>query len=241
MTEPTPTPTPTHTPVPKKGTRGVLNKADAAALNDTEQVVATAQNASYSAPLATRGITAASVMTLATDIDTCRKNAAQAAQMDFTAQQRTQLEGAAKKDLLQSMRYFQSAAKLKFPTDKNAQHEFFIGQDLAGANRPDLETFCRGMISKLVTEPLTGQGVTAAEIAELSIKFAAWQEADTAQSDAQLAAQALRVTVNTQLDSIKASRTQIRLAANLQWPPTDKANGPIRKAFGLPANKPYNA
>jgi len=234
-----PDPAPPPPPAPKKQTRGVINKADANALNETEGVIAGAQNAAYSGPLATRGITALMVTTLDTDTGICRKDAARAAQADFFAQKKTKLEAAAKDTLLTAFRYFQNAARAKFPTDADAQHEFFIGQDLAGASRPDLELFCDGLIEKLVTEPLAEKGVTAAEIAALPGKVEAWTDSDTDQHNAQEAAQTLRTGVDAQLASIKARRTDIRLAANLEWPHTDKANAPIRRAFGLPPEKPY--
>lgn len=232
---------PTPTPAPKKQTRGVINKADAADLNDTEGVIAAAQVASNATALATRGITAAFVTTLETDVPVCRKNMAKAAQADFFAQKKTKIEATAKKTLLDAMHYFQRAARLKFPTDTDAQHQFFIGQDLGKASRPDLETFVDGMIEKLAAEPLTDKGVTAAEIAALPGQLEAWQDADTDQANAQKAAADLRVDVNTELTSIKGRRTQIRLAADVEWPHTDPANGPTRKSFGIPGDRPYAA
>ena len=121
------TPPPTPPPAPKKLTRGVINKADAADLNDTEQVVTAAQVSANATALVTRGITAAMVTTLDADVSTCRKKAAQAAQGDFFAQKKTKLEEVAKKALLDAMRYFQNAARLKFANDPDTQHEFFIG------------------------------------------------------------------------------------------------------------------
>lgn len=237
---PEPTPPPTPPPAPKKLTRGVINKADAADLNDTEQVVTAAQVTANATALATRGITGALVTTLDADVVICRKQAAQAAQADFFAQKKTKLEEVAKKALLDAMRYFQNAARLKFPNDRDTQHEFFIGQDLAAANRPDLETFCAGLIAKLATETLASRGVTAGEIAALPDQLEAWQDADTDQHNAQRAAEDLRVGVDTLLGTIKARRKEIRLAANLEWPHTAKANATTRKAFGLPPGKPYN-
>lgn len=240
MPDPEPTPPPTPSPVVKKQTRGVINQADAKDLNETEQVVTAAQSAAYAAPLATRGITSAMVTTLDTDVVQCRKDAAKAAQADFYAQKKTKLEAAAKTTLLDAFRYFQNAARAKFPTDRDTQQQFFIGQDLAGANRQTLETYCAGLIEKLATEPLTSKGVTAGEISAFPGKLEAWQDADTDQGNAQGAAESLRTTVDTALTSIKARRTEIRLAVNLQWPHTDPANNPTRKAFGLPPGKPYN-
>lgn len=235
-----PDPTPTPPPVMKKQKHGIINQADAADLNETEQVVTAAQNTAYAASLATRGITAAMVTTLDTDVIQCRKDAAKAAQADFYAEKKTKLETTAKKALLDAFHYFQNAARGKFPNDTDAQHEFFIGQDLAGASRENLEIYCAGLIEKLAVEPLTSKGVTAGEIAAFPGKVEAWQDADTDQGNAQRAAESLRTGVDTALTSIKGRRTEIRLAVNLQWPHTDPANGPTRKAFGLPPGKPYN-
>ncbi|MBI5801140.1 MAG: hypothetical protein HZA92_10540 [Verrucomicrobia bacterium] len=240
MPDPAPTPTPPPGPVLKKQKRSVINQADAADLNDTEQVVTAAQSTAYAAALATRGVTTAAVATLDTDVIQCRKDTAKAAQADFYAQKKTKLEAAAKTTLLDAFRYFQNAAKLKFPTDSDTQQQFFIGEDLAGASRPSLEAYCAGLIEKLATEPLTSKGVTAAEISAFPVKLEAWQDADTDQTNAQGAAADLRIDVSTLLTTIRARRTEIRLAVNLQWPHTDPANAPTRKAFGLPPAKPYN-
>ncbi len=240
MPDPEPTPTPPPAPAVKKQTRGIINKADATDLNDTEQVVTAAQNTAYAATLATRGVTSAAVTSLDTDITQCRKAAAKAAQADFYAQKKTKLEAGAKATLLTAFRYFQNVAKLKFATDRDTQQQFFIGEDLVGASRPTLETYCAGLIEKLAAEPMADKGVTALEISAFPGKLDAWQDADTDQTNAQKAAADLRTTVDTLLKTIKTRRREIRLAVNLQWPHTDPANGPTRKAFGLPPGKPYN-
>ncbi len=240
MPDPEPTPPPTPGPVVKKQKRGVINQADAKDLNESEQVVTAAQDTAHAAPLATRGITSTMVTTLGADVVQCRKDAAKAAQADFYAQKKTKQEAAAKTTLLGAFRYFQNAAKLKFANDPDTQQQFFIGEDLAGASRPTLETYCAGLIEKLAAEPMTDRGVTAAEITAFPGQLEAWQDADTDQTNAQKAAADLRKDVDTLLGTIKTRRTEIRLAVNLQWPHTDPANGPTRKAFGLPPGKPYN-
>ncbi|MBI3876893.1 MAG: hypothetical protein HY300_13235 [Verrucomicrobia bacterium] len=236
-----PDPTPPPAPAPKKQSHGIINKAYTADLNDTDVVCAAAASAAFSAPLASRDVSALFVSTLQADVALCRKDAAKAAQADFYTQKKTKLEATAKKVLLDAMHYFQKVARLKFPDDVDTQHQFFIGQDLSSANRPDLETFVAGMSAKLAVEPLTAQGVTAAEITGLDTKLEAWQDADTDQSNAALAAQTLHGSVTTQLASIITRRTKIKLTADIEWPHTDPANAPTRRAFTLPPEKPYIA
>jgi hypothetical protein len=40
--------------------------------------------------------------------------------------------------------------------------------------------------------------------------------------------------------SITDRRIQIQLAADVQWPASDKANAPTRREFQLPADRPFS-
>ena len=115
--------------------------------------------------------------------------------------------------------------------------DYYVGTRM-DANRPQLEQVSQAIISKLADDTLPG--ITSAKVANLVTLRQAYIGADTSQGDAQSSASQTRTQLGLAVQSITKRRLTIQLAAGAEWPHTDPANATIRKAFALPADRPFN-
>jgi len=240
MAESTP-PSPAAQPGPQKKRQppGALSAVQTAELNKAEKLSGTASKIDYSAKLAARDISPESLVILQTDIDDCRRQSNVAVQKTTGVRVITRQEEELQKKLVGALVEIQAAARQKFRlTAPEVLADYFIGFDL-NASRPDLEQYSEGIFAKAATDALPG--ITPEKITAGLTLRKAYLKIETDQSGGQSNATGSRTTRDDMVDSIKARRIAIQLAAEAEWPSTDKANAAIRTEFSLPANRPFLA
>ena len=84
--------------------------------------------------------------------------------------------------------------------------------------------------------PSKGEALT-----DVAATQSTWKTADQEQTTHTTDASQLLAEVKTELESIKARRQEIQLAADTIRPFSDPNNVPLRTAFGLPNSRPFRA
>ena len=240
---PDPTPTPDPTPKPKRKrktniTHSLINKEDLDDLKFTSKVVVTAQTPEYVPLLEEQEeIEPEFVTQLSTDVADAGKKAAKVIELDAAKEERTAQEATAKALLMESMRDIQKAAKRTYDTDNKAKMDaYHIGEKSFGEKRETLEVQGDQMITQATTEQLAGG--TPAKLTRASNRLQTWVNADKEQQKAIAALEKAHGEFKALVVSTNAGCRQIQLAADAIWPYTNKANAPIRRAFGLQENRP---
>ncbi len=133
----------------------------------------------------------------------------------------------------------QKAAKQKYArSNRIALGDYFVGKKLNG-NRPNLLQTSQTIVNKLADDTLPG--ITAAKVKKLGTLRQDWIDAKTEQTESSTAAQSTRAELRTMLKSIGDRQVAVQLAADAEWPHTDKAHAAIRKEFGLSPRAPLKA
>lgn len=235
---PDPTPPPAPDPEKKKRTRGVLNKAQAAALTKAEQICLSAQKAVHAPKLAARDIAGAFVTTLVTDVDSARKKAALAVRDTTSTRSATLSEESAERDLLAALHEVQAAARQKYARSEPAKLlDYLIGTRL-NQSRPLLELNSETIIEKL--GPDTLPGITAGKVTDLINARIAYIAANATQGGSKSDAMSDHALLGEMIESITDRRLTIQFAADAEYPCSDdKCHGP-RKEFSLPLSRPFN-
>lgn len=223
----------------QKRTRGPLNKDHLRKLTKAEGVGQAAQNTEHAPLLAERDITPALVTQLLNDTDEARDKAADAVRFSTASKNATADEDTAAHTLLAAMQEVQKAAKQKYArTNRIALDDFLVGKKLNG-NRPNLLQTSKIILNKLAGDTLPG--IKAAKITKLRNLRLAWINANAEHSDSNTFAQNARAELKPMLKSIEDRKVAIQLAADAEWPHTDKTHAATRKEFGLSPRKPFHA
>ncbi len=237
MAETTSTPVPDPILKKQRQPRGALNASQLGELNKGEQLCLKAQKEEYVTKLVARQITTAFVLTLQADIKTCRdlSNTAVAKTTDLRLATREERE--LQKNLIAALQEIQTAARQKF---RRAQPErldnYFVGQTL-DANRDGLEQYADGILAHAATDDLPG--ITPEKIAAMTTLRTQYVNIENTQTGEKSGAGNVRGDRDAQILSIKDRRIEIQLAAEAEWPSSNKANASIRAEFSLSPNRPF--
>lgn len=225
-------------PVPKRHP-GQLNKQEAAEVTRAEVLLPVCREAGAAAPLEARGIDDGFLTALEARIGAARASSTSAVNCTVNAGVCTLEEAAAEQELMQSLRTFQGAARLKFQHDNPAQLDsYLIGQRI-DQSRPILEQSGQTIIHNADTDrpaPVDTQMITAAQTA-----LSAYTKAQTPQTNERAAAKQARVARRALVAQIVADRQKMQTAADNAWPYTNPAGAGMRLKFRLPARRPYVA
>jgi len=82
-------------------------------------------------------------------------------------------------------------------------------------------------------------GITTAKVTKLQNLRTAWIATSESQGESATAAQIARAELRTFVKTTADRKAAIQLAADAQWPHTDKANAGIRREFGLSPIIPF--
>ncbi len=234
MADPTPTPIPAPANKTSKA-HGDLDKGHLANIQLGEDVAAAAQDPAHAARLATDeqidAPTVANLVTLTTDTRTLAGQVITAKKGHLTA---TATAVTAQKALVRGLRDIQQRAKAKFK-DKPKRSAYCINKENFGRDRQSLEQDATDIITLGAADAL--RGLTPAKITAAKAALTAWKQADVNQGKAEEARSTLLGQLEAKVEAINAARHDIQLAADTCWPPTDKANAPIRRSFKIPTNK----
>jgi hypothetical protein len=225
-------------PAPSTITHGEYNKEIEAELSKAKAICVTAQNAQYSAPLATRSIDAAFVTALLADIASAGQKSQHAVACDSARKIATQAEAAAGQKLVNSLQTVQGAARVQFLPDQPAKLDsYLVGQPLA-ESRPLLERHSQAIIDNADTERPAGldtdfvNNVKAERAAYLATAVAKANEDSRGQQD--------RAERDVLVKTIIERRKKIQYAADTLWPPRKPESVQARVDFKLPASRPYS-
>ena len=208
-------------------------------LNKAGDICRAAEKEDYASLLAAREITAEYVTGLLDDISAARDKAAEAVQHSAASKTATAAESKAAYALIGALQEFQKAAKQKYArTNRIALGDYFVGKKLNG-NRPNLMQTSQSILNKLSADTLPG--ITTAKVTKVKNLRAAWIDANGSQSASLSAAQTARAELRDTVKSIADRKAAIQLAADAQWPHSDKANAGIRREFGLSPRLPFIA
>jgi hypothetical protein len=227
------------TEVKRKRARSPLNQGQLRKLTKAENIGLAAQNTSRAALLAERDITAEFVTDFLSDTEEARIKAADAVRFTTAAKNGTAVEDKAAHDLSGGLQEVQKAAKQKYArTNRIALGDYFVGKPLNGT-RPNLLQTSQTIINKLASDTLPG--ITAAKKTKLRGSRPTWIDANAEQTDSSTFAQSARSELKNMIKSIEDRRVAIQLAADAEWPHTDKENAALRKEFGLSPRAPLKA
>ena len=237
MPDPTPTPTPAPGPEPReKGTRNIVNQQDLEDLKYGEKVAKIAQGSDYLDVMAANKITAPFLTALATDAGTARQQAAKIVELNEARKAATRVEAGAKKDMMTALRGLQKAARSEFEASDPAKlSAFCIGKAGFPGPREVLEVDAQAIIDQAAASL---PGLAPAELTAAAGLLKAWQAADDGQSKAEEDLGKAHDTFDAQVESVNTRRRKVLWAVDRKWPCTDKANGAIRRAFGLSPDRP---
>lgn len=216
-----------------------LNLKQQAQVTKAEILIPVCRKPAYAPELAARHINEAFLVALEGKIAQARTNAKTAVVCTNAGKGCTLEEQAAERALMESLRDFQGAARLKYRrTDPTHLKDYFIGSEI-NQSRPLLEESAEIIIDNTNTDrpaPVETSMITAAEA-----QLQAYKDAKQPQRDEKSSASGARQSRNARVAEIVFDRQQIQLAADNAWPYTDPANRKARMEFGLPQNQPYTA
>lgn len=233
-----PNPNPTLTvlpdPAPKRRVLS-LNRRQLEVITLTDVICTEAKSFDAAPILEPRGITAAFVNALLTDIASARTCASNGVYCTGGAEAATAIEGVKKGTLVKSLRQVQSAAKQLHQFNQPERlHDYLVGEPIT-QSRPLLEQAAQTIITKANTE--RPPGIDTDFIVRAETERAQYVQSKVPQVDEQARGKLERALRNQFVDSIKERSKQIQFAANSAWPAGVPANEGFRKRFRLPANR----
>ncbi len=116
--------------------------------------------------------------------------------------------------------------------------DYLIGTDWDG-NRPAREQAGKTILDKLAKDTLPG--IKPADVAALTAAHKAYQAVEGEQAGEQTDLRSERDTLSDLIEKIKTARKEVQLAADSEWPASDKANAGTRQEFRLPLNRSLRA
>lgn len=219
-----------------KRTRGILNKTQMNKLSKAEDIAHAAQKEDYAPLLEAREISEEFTADLIEEVDSARTKAAEAVHHTNARKSGTVKEKGDAYALIHALQEVQKAAKQKYARkDRPVLGDYFVGKKLNG-NRANLLQTSQSIVTKVGADSLPG--ITAAKSTKLKNLRATWIASNNAQGESTRAAVLARAELRRLLESIEDSTVAIQLAADAQWPHTNKDNAAIRREFGLSPRTP---
>lgn len=250
MPDPTPTPTPDPTPAPAKAkrTRSALNQDHLKEVTAARAVAAAALDPNHTAALADVDFEATLPGQTNTLADTIEAALGTLTGTRAGKKEMSDQEKAAREALLAAIAPIQTAAKRKYKgTSIEQRGAYFIGgpKQLVNSTLEEVLTAARAIHTRLSpgaggTPPAdTLPGIKPlGRIKDLSDAIAAYDATNTAQGNQQEAAAEALEAIGTQVTELASLRREIQLAADQAWPWRTPGVKTIRKAFGLPEDRP---
>ena len=236
---PDPTPTPAPAPATPKKTHELVSKADLANVELARSLALAAKAPDLAALFADEEVTPAEMTAIVTDANTAENTLAPAVSLASTAWKvTTRNETKAKKALATFVLSLQGAAKRKFRGNAAKLGGYCIGKKTLGDVREEYEKDVQAMLTLAAGDVL--KGFPPAKLAAGATLLAAWKDADDAQQTADRAFAGARGAFKKAVASLNARRTDLQLAVNNGRPHTDPDNAIVRRAFKIPANRPYS-
>lgn len=253
MTDPTPIPEPTPATPTRK--HALVNLKQQKSLALAEKVSTAAAKDEYASTLETgHEIAPALIAQIAADCATARGGLGQIVEHAVAKHVATGGKTGTKKTLLRAIRQIQAAAKQKYAVSQPAiLKDYYVGQKI-DATQDTLEQVGTAILDKISPPEVPAMaakgsapaadvlpGVTAGKIAALSDAVDAYTTAWSEQASAQSEKTKGHIAVAALVKSIDDRRRIVQFAVDGEWPYHDVANAPIRREFGLSANRPFVA
>ncbi len=216
------------------------NKAYAASLTRTENIVKAAQQPAHLAALSADGsdITADFLEDTLAEVAAVRRLLGLAAESTSDKETSTGAGLTLEEQLIHAIQQVQARARQKYGTSGPAMKTYHIGHRMGG-NRSVLEQISQDILTKLETDTLPG--LAPARISALAALRAAYLGTELEQTSAGGQASGERKQAKARIDALVDKRQKIQFAADATWPWPDGANVAVRKTFELPASRPYSA
>ena len=216
---------------------GALNKAQLTQVERLEVLIPLCRAPDASGPLDARGVTAAFVTVAEGRIIAVRATSTTALNCTVLGKVATEQGGAAREELMGSLRAFQQAARLEYEhSDPTQLERYLVGQRI-DQSRPILEQSGQIIISN--TNADRPPSIDTSMITAAEAQLTTYANSPTPQAQEKAAAKQARADRNAQVRQIIADRQQIQMAAESAWPHTNPENAGMRLKFRLPANRPY--
>ncbi|MDB6173986.1 MAG: hypothetical protein JWL59_3297 [Chthoniobacteraceae bacterium] len=236
-------PEPAPGPAPKIQPRGYFNQSQLEDIKLAESILQAARNARHSNALAGREITEDYLAGLESAIAMARLKIAGTGQAQSGQQPATLNASDAERDLITILQGIQSAAKQKHRMLEEEDATFATDGYLIGlplnANRATLLQNAATLAAKAGADALPGYK-TAESLADIEATIAGFKRATITQHEREQETAEDRITRDKLIKKINARRIAIQHAADALWPYTESDNAPIRRAFEIPPDRPFN-
>jgi hypothetical protein len=236
-------PEPAPGPAPKTQPRGYFNQGQLEDIKLAESILQAARNPRHSPSLAGKEITEEYLAGLESAIALARLKVAGTGQAQSGQQPATLNASDAERNLITILQAIQSAAKQKhrmleeegsaFATDG-----YLIGQRL-NANRATLLQNAATLAAKAGADALPGYK-TPESLAAIEGAIAGFKRATITQHERDQETAEDRIARDKLIKRINARRIAIQHAADALWPYSESDNAPIRRAFQIPLDRPFN-
>lgn len=235
-----------------------FNQAQLEDLQVAEAIVAEARKDAYKTRLAAREISGAIVDELAAHCLEARRKTSEAVEEDTAAEAQTLNAAGRERAIVIAIQEMQAAAKQKYARREPVQlQNYFIG-DRINPNEATLHQIAFTIAERLT--PPTGSdlataldrlpGITLAKINILrdliDLPPAPLGGSSSSSSSSSASpivpeeAVADRAARDAMIREINDRRMEIQFAADAEWPYTDPLNATARRAFHLPASRPFS-
>lgn len=225
-------------PAPKRHP-GALNKAELVQVERLEVLIPLARAADAAGPLGERGITPQFLTDAEGRINTVRSASTTAVNCTVLGKAATQGSDTARDKLMESLRTFQQAARLKYEQSDPVQLERYLIGERIDQSRPILTQSGQTIINN--TNQDRPPSIDTSMIVAATGKLTTYENTPTPQALEKAAAKQARADRNALIAQIIDDRQRIQMAAESAWPHTNRANEGMRLQFRLPANRPYVA
>ena len=168
-----------------------------------------------------------------------RNQTAAAGQSDTAGEELTLEQAEAKKLLVADIRKVQAAAKQKHArTNPTALKDYLVGTNVTQSNAA-LQQHSQTVLKKLESE--RPPSIDTEFIEKMAADRTAYVGGNVTQGSSDSKAEEERFKRDQQIDDIKDERIAIQYVIDTEFGPGEAANASVRRQFGLPANRPFNA
>lgn len=251
MTESTPTPpAPEESAPATQRSRSVINTKYLDEIELIRELVIQARLPECVAPLTERECLPAEIDTLEETARDLNATALKAVGRSAARKMDTEGEDQARQRLLDAITPIRTGAKRKYRGAGNeaGRSTYFVNESTS-VSLERLLFIAGSILLKLAPQPDpsgtgtlppedTLKGVTASDIAELQQAHDAYIDTDSLQTTTNNEAGTLRQKLEALFVEVRAQRIDLQLAADQAWPHTKPENAAIRRAFGIPENRP---
>ena len=224
--------------VPGTTTKSDLNRKTEESLSYAAEICRQALKPVYAAQLVKKQIDTPFVTALKDRIAQAGAKAQGGVNATSDCHDSTETSGDAKQSLLSTLQDIQKAARQKHLPDHPALlRKYHIGEDL-GQSKSLLEGYARDIINQATQE--RPPGIDTDFIVRAEVEKTAYVGVNNVPQDKIGEGERFRSERDALLRSIVADRKKIQYAADGLWPAGKPENVEARKAFKLPAKRPYS-